>query len=158
MSWHFVWLSYFWFFFQFELWLQERSQSYSNMIQLKSIGKSREGKDIWQVKVCGFCFLICSTCTYGSILITKKKYSVLLKFWLIFHHRLLPTWTMPRSRPCTWSVWPTPENGSRGRCVSAPSTSWVSAWQNQESLLVKLGGIWYCTDRDNCLFLSTVDD
>lgn len=35
----------------FELWLQERSQSYSNMIQLKSIGKSREGKDIWQVKV-----------------------------------------------------------------------------------------------------------
>lgn len=113
-------------FFQFELWLQERSQSYSNMIQLKSIGKSREGKDIWQVKVCGFCFLICSTCTYGSILITKKKYSVLSKFWLIFHHRLLPTWTMPRSRPCTWSVWPTPENGSRGRCVSAPSTSWVS--------------------------------
>lgn len=53
--------------------------------------------------------------------------SVFTKFWLRFKHRLLPTWTMPRSRPCMWSVWPTPASGSRGRCVSAPSTSWVSS-------------------------------
>ncbi|XP_048748806.1 zinc carboxypeptidase-like [Ostrea edulis] len=36
---------------KFEVWLQDRSTSYPNMIELKSIGKSYEGKDIWQVKV-----------------------------------------------------------------------------------------------------------
>lgn len=78
------------------------------------------GQGLW------FCFLLSTPCTYDSILIDKKKCSVVSKFWLRFHHRLLPTWTMPRSRPCTWSVWPTPENGSRGPFVSTLSTSWVS--------------------------------
>ncbi|XP_061180741.1 carboxypeptidase A2-like [Saccostrea echinata] len=35
----------------FELWLQEKSTNFPGMMELKSIGKSNEGRDIWQVKV-----------------------------------------------------------------------------------------------------------